>query len=321
MSDAQPMEVGAASSARVFAVVLTRNGDETATACVEAARASTGVAVDFVVVDNGSADGSADRLTHRFGSERVLRLSDNTGYVGGMNAGLRRWLDRGDCPYVLLLTHDTRVAPDAVRRMVAALEADAAIGLAGPLVFYHGDGDRLFSAGGRIEPRRRRIRHLQERMAAEPYGVDWIDGCCMLIRREVIEQIGALDERFFIYFEEVDLCCRATAAGWSIRVVPQARASQRKELLQAPYYSYYTSRNGYLFWRKNYGAGAPRVAVALAGQALRFTGWAVLSALAPGLPRSERGRRLRAVPEQLRGVALGTRDHLRSRYGRAREWG
>lgn len=310
-----------AEQPRIFVVVLTRNGEHEATTCVEAARASRGVALDFLVVDNGSTDGSAERLAERFGPEHVLRLADNTGYVGGMNAGLARWIERGDVGYVLLLTHDTRLAPDALMAMAAVLEAEGDTGLTGPLLFYEGSGERILSGGGRIDPRRRRIQQLHERLASEPYAVDWIDGCCMLIRRGVLQEIGSLDDRFFIYFEEVDLCRRATAAGWSVRLVPQARAWQKKEGMPAPYYWYYMSRNGYLFWRKNFGTRSSRVATVLARQSLRSVGWAVLTALAPGLPGSERRLRLRTVGRQLRGVVLGTRDHLRSRYGRAREWG
>lgn len=241
------------SAPDIFVVALTRNGAPTVTRCVESVLASEGVTLDYVVVDNASTDGSGERLVRRFGEGHVLRLAANTGYTGGMNAGLARWRERGGGSHVLLLTQDMTLEPCALARLLGALRAEPGAGMAGPLVLYRDEPERVFSAGGRLEPRRARSYQLRTFPGRTTYAVDWIDGCCMLIRPEVIAAIGGLDDRYFIYFEETDFCRRAGAAGWRILLVPEARAWQEKPALPAPYYFYFMARNRYLFWRPNLG--------------------------------------------------------------------
>lgn len=302
------------SAPDIFVVALTRNGAPTVTRGIESVLASEGVTVDFVVVDNASTDGSGERLARRFGEEHVLRIAANTGYTGGMNAGIARWRERGGESHLLLMTQDMTLDPSALGRMLAALRANPGAGLAGPLVLYRDDAERVFSAGGRIEPRRARSYQLRELAGHATYPVDWIDGCCMLIRPEVIEAIGGLDDRYFIYFEETDFCRRAGAAGWSILLVPEARAWQEKDTIPAPYYFYFMARNRYLFWRKNYGVGGAVVALTLARE---------LAGLAKGvvLPPGGRSRSLalRWLLRHARGTMLGTRDYVRGRFGPAPE--
>lgn len=295
-------------------VLLNWNDWEQAARCLAAVRASEGVAPDVLVVDNGSEGDDVPRLRERAGADRVLALGENRGYAGGMNAGLAFWRERGAAAPVLIITPDATVLPDTLRRLLAELESTPDAGIVGPLVVHSRDGDGWYSAGGVVDARRVRAHpHTAAPATDAPFDADWIDGCTMLVRRELADA-QELDARFFIYFEEIDFCLRARRAGWRVRVVPGAVVDHPKAPgTLPPYYFYYMVRNRYLFWRKNFGLRAPRVALAVAWMTARSWAAAARAALARS-PAA--GGRLRDARLQLRAAWVGTRDHLRGRYGR-----
>lgn len=300
----------------VLAVVLNWNNGEHTLRAVESLLASRGIRVDVRIVDNGSEDGSPEALESRFGRQRVLRLGENRGYTGGMNAGLAHWLEETASPLALIVTDDVTVTRDTVARMAATLEEEPSRGAVGPVVHHRTDVSRVFSAGGVIELGRARTRQVRQVIdPTAPYEVEWIDGCCMLLRREAIASVGLLDVRFFIYFEEVDLCCRLRAAGWSVAVEPRAKAYQEKDRIPTRYYAYYMTRNRFLFWRKNFGMGALRVGALTALDTAGLIAWWLRSLVQPSL-RGERAVRAGWVWALLRWGPPGIWAHLRGRYGR-----
>jgi len=268
--------------------------------------------VDVVVVDNGSAGDDVARLRERLGRERVLDTRENRGYAGGMNGVLRHALGREDVTEVLLLTPDVDLDPDALAKMLEVLRCQPTAGVVGPVVIYRDEPRPLLGAGGTVEPGRVRAPLLREPRAAAPYAVDWIDGCCMLLRREAIAAVGGFDERFFIYFEETDFCERMRRAGWSIWVAPEAKAHHPKgDALPPAYYFYYMARNRYLFWHNNFDVAPGRVALEL----LRETALLCASALRSRPPLT-RAVRARWAARQLAGACRGTIDYFRGRFGR-----
>lgn len=284
--------------------------------CLERLHASEGVRARVLVVDNGSAGDDAERLRARPDVERVVALRENRGYAGGMNTGLRAWLEAETSDPILILTPDVELKPDTLARMAAALEAEARAGVVGPVVVYREGPDGLISAGGRIEASGIRTVMNREVPDGSMREVDWIDGCCMLLRPEAAADAGGFDERYFIYFEEIDLCHRVRRAGWSVIVALDAAVRHPKEeALRPAYYYYYMVRNRFLFWRKNFGIGFARVAARVAVATAGMTGSWLKSMAVPRL-RRERRNRLTRLSLHLRGVAAGTRDHLRGRYGR-----
>lgn len=300
-------------------VLLNWNERKQAEHCLDRLHASESVDLDVLVVDNGSTGDDVERFRERIGADRVVALPENTGYAGGMNAGLRFWRSRPAPKPILLITPDASVATDTLRRLAAELEAQPDVGIVGPLVIHSSaDGGRL-SAGGWIDPRRVSARFLDEPLADRPYPVDWIDGCCMLIRPSVLDSVEPFDDRYFIYYEETDLCARVVRAGWQIRVVPAAAVHHPKAPGTLPsYYFYYMVRNRYLFWRKNFGIRAPRVAAVVAGLTVRAWASVAKSLALPGRRRDWRAR-LRDARLQLRAARVGTLDHLNARYGRIPE--
>lgn len=301
---------------RVAVTIVNWNGLEETSACLDALLRSEGVEPRVLVVDNASAGDDAQRLRADPRVERVIELPENRGYAGGMNAGIRAWLEDGTTDPVLVLTPDARPEAGALAAMADALDASPGAGVVGPVVVYRERPRRVIGAGGRIDPGRAEATLLRtvEREDA-PYETDWIDGCCMLFRPAALAAVGGYDERYFMYLEEVDLCVRLRRAGWSVRVAPTAIAHHPKEGVGQPaYYYYFMARNRYLFWRKNFDIGSGRVAAAVAGRVVRaFGSWLVSLVWPPAW--GEAPARLRRFVRHVKGAVAGTRDHVRGRYG------
>jgi GT2 family glycosyltransferase len=189
--------------------------------------------LETIVVDNASNDDSVACVRKRAPAALVVRNDTNRGFAAAVNQAVR--LARGDA--VLLLNPDVVLGRGCLARLRRALDEDAALGLAGPQLFFpDGRPQRSAWAAPRLGalafealllynllPRSRR-HPLAARIAEAPEDVDALSGACLLVRRSCLESLGGLDERFFLYFEDVDLGLRARAAGWRVRLVPDARA-------------------------------------------------------------------------------------------------
>jgi N-acetylglucosaminyl-diphospho-decaprenol L-rhamnosyltransferase len=304
------------SEPRVRVVLLNWNDREQTERCLAAVAASEGVTPDVLVVDNGSAADDAGHFRARLGADRVLALPNNRGYAGGMNAGLAFWRERGGDDPLLVLTPDATIRPSTLRLLLDELNATPDAGVVGPVVIYSRELG-LLSAGGMVDPSRARAPAVPGPLGDAPYDTHWIDGCCMLIRPAALDDVApAFDERYFAYFEETDFNGRVRAVGWRVRVVPGAVIDHPKSVgTLPPYYFYYMTRNNYLFWRKNFGVGTARVAVNVAWSTARSVASAVRALVVPRR-RPELRARVRDARLQVRGALLGTRDHLRGRYGR-----
>lgn len=309
-------------AARVFASIVHWNAPARAERCLRSVLASAGVDMDVLVVDNASSPENYRELVARVGAGRVLRLPANRGCAGGRNAAIEEGMKRGGYPVFLFLTHDVVLAEEAVANLVQALETDARVGVAGPLVYWLQAPDRMYSAGGYLDRRRAVTGTLPGPRGSTPYAVDWVDGCCIAVRREVLEKAGVFDERYFMYFEETDLCQRAHRAGWSVVVVPAARVWHEASPAPGAHWHYYMVRNGYLFWQEHFGMGFAHVAWPYL-RSLLDSSWG----LAKGLVKSilfpspstweETRRRARITRDKLSGWLQGSADHRAQRYGPA----
>lgn len=256
----------------------------------------------IVVIDNGSADGSAEAIRDAYPDISVIAIGDNRGPIGGMNLALDALLERG-VEAILLLTHETLLAPDALEVLGARLEQDDRIGVVGPLLGYLSSRDRVWSAGGEIHPRtwdtdhRVEPRQVSKWEGHPPRTVDWLDGACLLLRSEAVRRAGSLHEDYFMVFDEVDYQLRLKELGWRAECVPAALAWQ--EPGAQPAYTFTRNRLGFLSRR------APRRM--LARELVRVVYYCARDAVHPrrGVARSDVARRLH-----------GTIDFLRSRWGR-----
>jgi GT2 family glycosyltransferase len=192
----------------------------------ELRRASAGLAVRVVIVDNASRDGSAEFIRATFPDCILIANSDNVGFGRANNQALQF----GDAPYVLLLNADAFVLPDTLVRSLVYMKAHARCGVLG-VELVDEAGKSLWSRGRRfpdlwknflvetgLHGRGAVIVPSDVRVEGEAHAwhCDWVVGCYYLVRREVIQQIGLFDPRYFLYFEEVDHCRAVHAAGWSV---------------------------------------------------------------------------------------------------------
>lgn len=226
------------------------------------------VSFEIIVIDNASRDGTCEQLQSEFPNVRVILNEANLGFGRATNQGIRVSVGR----YVLLLNNDTLVLPETFNRLVEFMDSHPEAGICTPKVLNR-DGTLqkqcrrsfatpwdlfcYFSGLSKVFPHSRLFaRYLvtyQDENAI--HTVDAVSGSCMLIRREVIDQIGLLDERFFAYQEDADYCFRAHKAGWEIYYYPLAQIihyGSHGGSRVNPYRSIYEWHRSYwLYYRKN----------------------------------------------------------------------
>jgi GT2 family glycosyltransferase len=204
-----------------------------------------------LVVDNGSTDGTVQAIRHRFPSVSMLENGANLGYAGGNNAGIRQALAQG-AEYVCILNNDVTVAPDFLSRLLDALEEDDAAGVATPLVAEMANPDRVWALGVMVDARtgtgtRLHVgERLQNREVDQPAEVDVASGAAMLVKRQVFERVGLLDEAFYLYYEETDWCFQVRRAGYRILAVPTSVVWHKVSATlgqTSPVIDYYMLRN------------------------------------------------------------------------------
>ena len=214
----------------------------------------------LIVVDNASTDGSADGVAAAFPTVTLLRLTENRGYAAGNNRGMEVATGKA----VILLNSDVLVGVAELQALADYLDANSEVAAVSAGLRTANDEAQAFAFGGDPSPlyllRRGvgRLLHLPPQhnwAVAEPLAVDWVSGACLCVRRKVIEQIGGLDEIFFLYFEDVDWCKRMREAGWQVvynplvQVVHLGGQSQPTRREANRYYS----QSLRYFYRKQYG--------------------------------------------------------------------
>jgi GT2 family glycosyltransferase len=248
-------------------------------------------AVEVVVLDNASEDGSAAAVRERFPSVRVIEQPFRAGFGTNHNTVIRATEGR----YVYVLNEDTTSAPGSFDRMVDYLDSHPLVAALGPRVAYPDGRDQPsawrfptpgVAALGALTLGRAGIVQSGGR---ETRRVDWAMGCALLVRREALDDVGLFDERFFIYAEETDLCRRLAAAGWETHYFPDVTLVHHVSQFTAGVperriNEHWRSREKY--WAKHHSPLGARAAALL-------TGWqyAVRAAVAPLVLRLPADRR------------------------------
>lgn len=211
---------------RVAAVVVNYNGKEVTLQAVESLRQMTYPNFDLVVLDNASTDGSPEALAQAYPDLKQLRVEVNKGSSSGYAAGFR-WAFENGYDYVLLLNNDIEVLPDMLDRLVEVAESDPRIGVVGPKCYFHGDRQRLWSAGGILRfresiTRERGYGEIDRGQYDRDDEVDYINGCAILIKRSAGEAAGVWDPIFFICVDDADFCTRVKQKGFRCVYVHRA---------------------------------------------------------------------------------------------------
>jgi hypothetical protein len=224
--------------------------------------------LETIVVDNASHDGSVEMVRTEYPHVRLIANVTNRGFTGGNNDGLH--IARGR--YVLLLNPDTEVIGNALATLVAYADSHPQVGALGP---------QVLNPDGSVQSSRRRFptlatalfestwlqslapRGVLERYYAldlpndQPAEVDWVTGAALMVRREAMDQVGMMDEGFFMYSEELDWCKRIKAAGWQVAYMPSAQiihheGKSSEQVVPQRHIYFQTSKVRY--FRKHHGA-------------------------------------------------------------------
>ncbi len=250
-------------------VVINLNGKGLLRDCLESLRgAAPRHRLETIVVDNGSTDGSPQMVREDFPEAVLVENEENLGFTRANNQGIERARGR----YVMLLNNDTRVLPGAFSEAVEYLDEHRSTGVAG-LKLLNEDGSlqlscrrfpsfsqalfNRYSLLTQLFPNNRFSREylmtdIQHDRIQE---VDWVSGACLVIRRDLLEEIGPLDERFFMYSEDVDYCYRAWQSGWRVVYLPFAQVyhligqDTKKVKFKLTYERH---RSMYKFYKKHY---------------------------------------------------------------------
>jgi len=253
-------------------VIVNWNVRELLRRCLRSVLASqrlSGLAAEVIVVDNASSNGSTEMVKEEFPEVRLMANEENLGFTRANNQGIAA--SRGH--YVLLLNPDTEVIGDALGAMVEYMDAHPDVGALGPM---------LLNPDGSVQSSRRRFPTLAtaflestvfqwelsrdnrvlrryyvfDRPNDEVQEVDWVTGACILMRRRAIEEVGLLDEDFFMYSEELDWCRRAKERGWKVIYLPEAKVVHyggKSSEQVVPFRHIQFQRSKIIYFRKHYG--------------------------------------------------------------------
>lgn len=235
-------------------VIVTHNSASQVECCLESIEANPpSCEFETIVIDNASVDGTPESIRQRFPHVQLEANPENRGYSRGVNQGMR--LASGGA--ILILNPDIVVQKGSADALLEFMRDNPRAGIMGAKLLYP-DGRLQYSCRtfytvkvlllrrtflGKLFPRAKTLqKHLMiDYDHATPREVDWIIGACMLVRREAIEQVGTMDERFFLYLEDTDWCYRMKNRGWSVYYVPDSvmihayERSSARSVLRKPF--------------------------------------------------------------------------------------
>lgn len=193
-----------------------------------------------IVVDNGSTDQSMDKIQKENFKLKIIENKENLGYAEGNNVGIKYALENG-ADYVCLLNNDTRVDPDFLAELFKVAEKDSRIGIVGGKIYFergyefHKDWYKknelssvIWYAGGQIDwqnvyASHRGVDEIDNGQFDEESETDYVNGCLMLVKKEVFQKAGLLDRRYFLYLEDTDFSQKAKKAGFKTYFAPEAK--------------------------------------------------------------------------------------------------
>lgn len=215
------MPVQLNSNPFVTCIVLNWNGWQDTLECLDALKQSTYPNLTVVVVDNGSSDDSVARIRAAHPDILLIESGSNLGFAGGNNIGIRYALAH-DADYVWLLNNDTKPAPDALSALIAKALTDMRFGAVASICYF-ADAPSTVQVWAGARPN---LWTGYNRNSTVPHGDDWfrsLNGTSIVVARPAIEDVGLLDEGFFLYWEDTEFCLRLRKKGWRIAAAPESR--------------------------------------------------------------------------------------------------
>ncbi|MBW6440936.1 glycosyltransferase family 2 protein [Patescibacteria group bacterium] len=242
----------------VFIILLNWNNEGDTIECIESLKKNNYKNYKIIVIDNGSEKESIAKIERQYSDLYIIKNKSNLGFAGGCNVGTKYAIDN-NADYVLLLNNDTTVAENFLTKLIRVGEADEEVGILGSKIYYHTEKNRIWFAGGKVNWLKNKGTHLgldeiDEGQFNEMKEVDYLTGCCLLVKREVLDKIGVLAEDYFLYYEDTDYSLRAKNAGFKCIFVPESVIYHKISRSTKPgsaSYIYYHVRNGLVMAKRN----------------------------------------------------------------------
>ena len=211
---------------RIAIIIINWNTYQLTFNCLKSLEACNYKNKTIFFVDNGSNDGSGDKIALEFPEINYIKNEKNEGFTGANNKALNIILKQS-FDYVLLLNNDTEVEPDFLSLLAASMESDKNLAATQPLILDFPNKNTIWNAGGSFNTffglSKTRYKGLiyKPKLKIDTF-TEWISGCCILVNIGVVKEVGLLDNRFFAYFEDVDWSIRMTNQGYKLGVVPKS---------------------------------------------------------------------------------------------------
>lgn len=237
----------------IAVILVNYNGLNDTIECIESLNKSERK-VSIIVVDNASEKCNAEIIEYKYSDVTVIRSKINLGFSGGNNLGIKYALDRG-FDFIMLLNNDTVIDSKMITNLLLAVEKDT---LVSPVMYYFDDKNSIWYGGGYINKFTGNAIHMNMNTSNEikkDFYCSFATGCCWLMSRKLIEEIGLLSEEYFMYCEDVDYCIRLQNSGKKIKLVSNAKlwhkVSKSSGGNNSPFSIYYITRNR-LYYLKRY---------------------------------------------------------------------
>ena len=211
---------------KIAIIIINWNTYQLTFNCLKSLKACTYKNKTIFLVDNGSKDGSGDKIALEFPDINFIKNEINEGFTGANNKALKVILKQ-NFDYVLLLNNDTEVKPNFLSLLEARMDSDQNLAATQPLILDFPNKNTIWNAGGSFNSffclfkTRCKGMIYNPKLKIDTY-TQWISGCCILVKIAVIKKVGLLDNRFFIYFEDADWSIRMTNLGYKLGVVPES---------------------------------------------------------------------------------------------------
>jgi GT2 family glycosyltransferase len=231
----------------VTIILVNWNGKAVTLDCLASLRALRYPHYRVMVVDNGSTDDSISAIRGAFPGVDIVALGENRRFAGGNNAGMRKAFEEGT-ELVLLLNNDTLVDPEVLLHLVDRFRREPACGMVAPKIYYADAPDVIWFAGGELSFWTGTMRHTGIRETDHGQydlvkEIGYATGCCLLTSRAVIEQVGMMDEAYFMYAEDADWSLRVRRAGYRILYEPRARVWHKLSVSAGGHLSFFKLRH------------------------------------------------------------------------------
>ena len=236
-----------AAHPRVIILLLNYKKWEDTTECIQSLLKCNYPNYEILVIDNASSNESVSLLGKTFPSIPIYRTENNLGYTGGINFGVRKAIERKP-DYILVLNPDTIVMPDFLNHLVGGMELCPSAAAACGTIYHYPQTSKVWYAGGRIIPWRGLAVHnstINEPLKDAKYQqVTFITGCMVLLRTSALSDVGAQDERFFLYLDDIEYSARILSKGYDLLYVPRAIINHKwVDENESIYKLYYSVRN------------------------------------------------------------------------------